>query len=369
MKIRQSNFELLKVISIFLIIMFHYVYKSGYIFNDLNFNSYVIKLFYFFGELGVNLFILITGYFMIKSKFSMKKLVLMITSVNFYYLVSVLIGYYLKIDYFTFSTKNILLSLFPCIFKRYWFITSYLIIYIFSPYINKFINSLSKIQYKKFLLTCLLIWCVIPTIFGLFYNSSETILYFSRLIWMFIMYLVGSYIRLYSLNYYNNKKTLFITILSCTLILASSILVIYKFSSIFKKIGTIEVSYLWTPNNIIMFILSISIFGLFMNLKINNNKIINILASTTLGIYMIHDGLLNKYIWDNLFHTFDKLNGDYLVLHILFDSIIIFIFCFVIEIIRKNFEKITISKIYDYISNSNFSKNICKKLNYLIKKI
>lgn len=59
---RKNNIELLRVIAMFLIITFHYVYKSDYIIESLNLSSILIKTFYFFGELGVNLFILITGY-------------------------------------------------------------------------------------------------------------------------------------------------------------------------------------------------------------------------------------------------------------------------------------------------------------------
>ena len=60
-KNRQTNFELLRIFSMLLIISFHYVYKSGYIVKELTFSNTIINYFYFFGELGVNLFILISG--------------------------------------------------------------------------------------------------------------------------------------------------------------------------------------------------------------------------------------------------------------------------------------------------------------------
>ncbi len=66
--VRESNLDLLKIISILLIIMFHYAFKSGYDFTNFNINAYVIKVMYYFGELGVNLFVLISGYFMCKKK-------------------------------------------------------------------------------------------------------------------------------------------------------------------------------------------------------------------------------------------------------------------------------------------------------------
>lgn len=361
---RKSNFELLRIISMLFIISFHYVYKSNFYFENLNYNSFIVKSFYFFGELGVNLFILITGYFMIKSKFSYKKLILLITCVNFYYLISVILGYFLEINYFDYNLKNILLSFFPCLFNRYWFITSYIIIYILSPYINKFIYSLSKNQYRKFLVIILLIWCFIPTFFGLLYNSSEKMLYYSRFIWLLIMYFVGSYIRLYSLNFYKKKKYIILVGLISYVVMISSIVFISIYSNIFKKIGTVEVAYLWSPNNIFMFLLSISIFGYFINLNIKNSKIINTLASTTLGIYMIHDGLLNRYIWDRL-NTFNKLNSNFSILYIIFDTIIIFLVCSIIEYVRKKVEKKILVPVIDSIND----KRINKFINKLLKKI
>ena len=48
-KERKSNFELLRIVATLLIISFHYVFNSGYIFYNLNINSLIIKSFYFLG--------------------------------------------------------------------------------------------------------------------------------------------------------------------------------------------------------------------------------------------------------------------------------------------------------------------------------
>ena len=45
-KERQSNIELLRIISILLIISFHYVFKSGYVFEELNISSFIVKSFF-----------------------------------------------------------------------------------------------------------------------------------------------------------------------------------------------------------------------------------------------------------------------------------------------------------------------------------
>lgn len=96
-KHRSSNFELLRIVAMLFIISFHYVYKSGYIFDSLTIHSVIIKSFYFLGELGVNLFILITGYFQVKGKFSIEKLIKLILEVSFYYIFTFFIHNYIYI--------------------------------------------------------------------------------------------------------------------------------------------------------------------------------------------------------------------------------------------------------------------------------
>ena len=362
-KKRKSNIELLRIIATILIIMFHYVYKSNYTYQILNINSFIIKSFYFLGELGVNLFILITGYFHKNIKFSFKKLILLSIEVLFYYLLNIIILFLLG-QYKPQNFKSIFLLFFPIILSKYWFITAYILLYLISPYLNIIIDNLSKKKYQKFLILLLTIWSIIPTIFGLFFNSSETLLYYTRFTWLIIIYFTGAYIKNYKIKFIDTKSKNIICIIITTILLLLSIIIIYHNRLLFNKIGTMEISYLWTPNNIIMFILSISIFNYFINLNISYNKIINTLASTSLGIYMIHDGALQNYIWIKIFKTNIQLYTKYYLIHIIYTSIIIFIIGFIIDIIRQILEKNTIDKL---LSSKTFNRLIYK-LNIIIDK-
>ena len=73
------------------------------------------------------------------------------------------------------------------------------------------IYSLKKNEYQKLLIIVLSVWCFIPTIFGLFYNSSEMFFFYNRLIWLIMMYFVGAYIRIYSIKIFDSKKRCLIT--------------------------------------------------------------------------------------------------------------------------------------------------------------
>jgi surface polysaccharide O-acyltransferase-like enzyme len=347
-KERKTNIELLRIIAMILIISFHYVYKSNFTFEELSVNSFIVKVFYMFGELGVNLFILITGYFMVTGKFSVKKLIYLIIEVNFYYLLSILIGQKLGTIQLT-TAKDYMMIFFPTIHARYWFITAYIIVYILSPYLNILIQNMKKKEYQRLLMILLLIWCIIPTIFGVFYNTTENMLFYSRLIWLIVMYLVGAYIKLYPIEIFSKKRNSILCAILTFACMLVSIVIIYKFKNIFEKLGTTEIAYFWTPNTMLMFLLSVSIFEIFLNIKMKSIKIVNIIASTTLGIYMIHDGVLQRYIWDTIFKTTEHLSNNSwkIIIDIMIATIIIFIAGTIIDLIRQFIEKITIKKILD----------------------
>ncbi len=356
---RQSNIELLRIVSMLFIIMFHYVYKSGYTSPTFTFNYFIVKLFYMLGELGVNIFILISGYFMIKGKFSIKKLIKLLLEVEFYYLFSVFIASKLGIYTVSHTFKGIFMLFFPTTLNRYWFITVYVLIYILSPYLNILANNMDKKTYQKFLFTVLLIWCVIPTFFGLFFNGTESMLYYSRFIWLIIIYFVGAYIRLNPVNIFSKNNNAIICFSISTVATIIGILGFYKFRNILANLGTTEIAYFWQPNSILMFLLSISLFTIFLKVKINYNFIINKLASTTLAVYMLHDGILQGYIWNNIFKTKMRLGGGYSIIHILIATVIIYLVGSVIDLIRQ----FLFDNVLDRLINNFKSKKASVQLN------
>lgn len=343
---RNSNIELLRIISILLIICFHYVYKSGYISTNITTHTFFVKSIWFLGELGVNLFILITGYHLCKTKASVKKLILLCLEVLFYnfllYGLEILFG-----NNQVNTLKEKILLFFPIITQKYWFVTAYILVYILSPFYNILINYFSKRTYQKFLIINILLWTILPTIFGIFYNTSESILYYNRFIWLTLMYFVGAYIRNFDIKFFNSKKRSLITFILTYLTMLLSMLFIYNSRKFLVSLGTSEIAYFWTPNNILMLILSISMFKFFTNLNIRNDILINKIASTTFGIYLLHDGSFTDYIWKYIFRTNAHIYKPTFWIHMLIATLYIFIIGVFIDFIRQVIEKYTVKKILD----------------------
>ena len=84
-KLRDSNIELLRIISMIMIVVHHYEMFAGFTNSgNVSLNSYIEIALYSLGKLGVNIFVIISGYFLITSQFNTKKAVKLWMQIFFY---------------------------------------------------------------------------------------------------------------------------------------------------------------------------------------------------------------------------------------------------------------------------------------------
>lgn len=352
---RESNMELLRIISIFMIIVFHCAYKSGFDFTPgLSINTLILKGMWMLGELGTNLFMLISGYYMIHGRFKLKKLIRLLAEVQFYTWITIWLGSRLGI-YALSDWKSILFAFFPVTLNWNWFITAYILIYILSPYLNLLIHAMDAKTFRGFLGTALGIYCLIPTVWGLFLGGTEDMLYYNRMIWLAIMYFLGAYIREYGKKPEENRKRYAAVAVCSGAVMAVSILAIDQFSGFFAALGTTESAYFWPPNTLPMVCLSIGVFGMFRNLKITFHPWIHRLASTTLGIYLLHDGILSVWLWETVFRCAEYQDSPYLVFRILVAAAIIFTAGAAADLLRQALELPVLRCLTKYGNNSFIS--------------
>lgn len=347
--VRESKFELMRIIAILFIITWHIIMHGHLIENTTNQSIIIpLQIIQFLIMVHVSLFILLTGYFQSKSKFKFKKFIKLIIITIFYsitlYLISIKVGWitdYNKISLF----NNMNLSS----VGGYWFISQYLILYALSNYINIFINSLNKKQYNKLLIILFIILSIIPLLTGnkIIANSGYNFYFFIYL------YLIGAYLRIYPLkkSYLfkktTNKKYILIMISIFLLMTYLNFSIQYLtdhfkslnsiFSELYNRISYTKLSYS-SPFCIIQ---AISLFEIFNSMNIKSNKI-NYISKYVIGIYLIHD---NNYIRQNIYKIIgiDKPYNSYKVfITIIITTISIFIACLIIDIIRdKLFNLIT----------------------------
>ena len=336
-KLRNSNLEILRIVSMILILFHHFYYNNINLdYSNLTINQFIVQFLSSAGKIGVNCFVLITGYFTIESKFKIKKLLKLYGQILFYSIGGGIIA--VTVFHTNIGIKDLIKTILPISYNNWWFITTYIIVYLLSNYINKFLKSISKKEYIFLVALLLVIWSIIPS----FINGK---IEFSTIDWFILLYMIGAYIKLYvNNNTINNKKVaILLSILIC--LSALSIIVLDKF---YNKIEIDPLHFALPMNQILPLLISICLFIIFLNYKCNNSKIINKIASCTLGVYLIHTHLLLRdIIWIKIFKVSDVINSSYIVLYEIFIFIIIYFICTLIDYIRQN----TIEKLYIKLIN------------------
>ena len=309
-KMRLSNFELLRIICILLIVAHHFSVHSNPITNETNFNLYLHSALATGGKIAVNIFILISGYFMIDSNFKFKKLLKLIFQTLFY---TILIYLGLCIfKYETFNISTLIQQFFPISNKLYWFMTSYILLYILSPFLNKLLKCCSKKEHI-ILLTLLL---VLQTNFFDLNNPFNL----GDLSWFITLYISSALVKIHY-----NELRLNSYIISFYILSLVTMILLYAF---------LEVN-MWSINHILCYFISITTFIIFKNLKIKESKMINLVSSTTLGVYLLHDNnFIRELLWNKWLDVpYHFQRGDFWLFSII-SILVVFIICSAIDYIR-----------------------------------
>lgn len=299
---RNSAFEILRIIAIIFIIAHHFSVHGGFNFGIYEetslivFNSTWINFIAQLGKVGVNLFILISAFYLIdNTRFKTKKFLAILLEMLSISLVIGLVFYFKEKKEFTMPwLKSVL---FPFGGSAWWYMTYYLLLYLLSPLLNLGLKAMNKKAHLILAITFTVIWSLIPTLIAKDYG-------FSNLGWFITLYLIGSYIRLYDVKL---KMKPCLGILLSVGIFVSWFMIKFWIGRTYHGnnyyvLRIITWFNLINMNNAVQVLCTILLFLAFKNIEMKSCKPINLIASTTLTIYLIHDSDdLRHYLWIKLF--------------------------------------------------------------------
>ena len=219
-KERQSNIELLRILLIIGVIILHYNNKTiGGGFEYVKYESIIFYILYILESVficAVNLFMLISGYFMCTSyKRNLWKPIELVVQVILFSLGIYFFKIILKTD--DFSIK----SLFGRFVPANYFVILYIVVYFFSPFVNKLLYSLDNKQLKLFVITSVLLFSVYPTLVDIFreltgkeWNGLSSIgMYGSQwgysVVNFLLMYILGAYIKIQGYSNLHQRNIVF----------------------------------------------------------------------------------------------------------------------------------------------------------------
>lgn len=300
-KKRESNFELLRIISMLGIIIYHLMlhhtdFTRFSFVNEHRFSSYqdleIIQIFFTFGQISNTLFILITGYFLIsKEKIDVVKPGIKLLSRAYSVVILTLIFSFLfnKYDLSIFSHSDINMLL-----HGWWFVGYYIFIIIFAKiYLNSYLKKLKQKSYLHVILILLVL-----SNFMLVFNFLSNLKIDSFVLGI-LAYSIGGYIRLYNPLKDVKLMTLLLILISFFVLLIiqykvnmnNNLQKFYVEKLTQPDLFTVNSPFaniLWSPSAIFL-IASIIVFELFRRIQIGSIKIINDISAAVFTIYLFHE--------------------------------------------------------------------------------
>lgn len=185
--------------------------------------------------------------------------------------------------------KAVASGLVPQLKGRYWYITCYIPVAIFQPYINKMILSLNEKEHLRLSVLIIALFGFIQSfvIVDLFTFKSGY-----SFVWLLCLYIIGAYIRrvdLFSKAKKLKVKTMAIFLAGSAVLLLGNLLI----KVVMHRTMQYFVSYI-SPITLLM---SICLLLFFRGMQINHfKKTLSFLSMVTFDVYLIHCHIL---IYDN----------------------------------------------------------------------
>ncbi len=307
MKVRDANMDLMRITAMLLVMLFHDNFYSiaveeGSITGFPSSHIFGFALMKCISMVCVNMFILISGWYGIRP--TLKKFFEMTFQVWFFS-----IPIYLAI---CFTYDDIQFS--SIIFLRllslwgYWFIPSYLLLYICAPILNSFVEHTSKKTFSLVLTSYYLLMFLVGWLqhAPYFNNGCSPLLFFA-------LYLTARYLRLYPCRL-SNMKIQQVAIVYLVVLLATTGICTFFTVSHHQNLADLMGNYI-SPFNILLSVLLLIIFS-----KLNiRSSMVNKIGISCFSAYLLHNSpyfYLKIYypIGCYSFHLESKLLGLLLII-------------------------------------------------------
>ena len=349
---RKSNFELLRIVAMCMIVLHHvavhgvmHVNEGGYAYEVWRVGSLANKVWTCLlvpgGEVGVALFFMITGYFCYaKSKVSVRRVVL---ETWFYLTLTTVICLCLSDQEYTFAetlhaVKRLLM---PIAGSGYWFATVYVVIILLLPYVNQRLGSMSVRGLFRFLVLVLVLWYAWGRV-GPYYDFIRGLFFYALGTWL------GRSDRLRSMP---GTLCVVLFVLGWTLCAAAQYVVAEQTGLQDDAAVLMVEGATLVRTTVAVPTCAICLFSLFSSLHMGSREAINKLASCMFGVYLIHDApLVRHLLWegDTGWGTRLFANAWFPVTSLAL-AIAVLVACVVVDVLRQRFVEPPLMRLADGI--------------------
>ena len=299
-KARQANIELLRIIAMLMVVILHYLSKGQAIVSMAE-NTGVLNLCLWFLEalciVTINLYVLISGYFLVEATWKFSRLISLWFQVMFYSLgvpvVCLALGLGEVEQWGLYDWINVL---FPVQMEHYWFITAYVVLYLFVPVLSAGVKKMTKKQHQLVVAGLLLVFSIPKSILPIGIPTDRFGYDFG---WFLCLFVIASYIRMYGIPFFSNKRRSFaVYILAIIGILGISFLCAVLSRKGLPLTYAMDMPYCY--NHILVLSASVALFFVFRYIRIPQGRVSNVIckiSSYSLGVYLLHENLAVRTKW------------------------------------------------------------------------
>lgn len=303
MKARDAHLDLLRIVSMLLIILLHSIDHSG-VLEQADSSSgamyFYVRFLYAAAQVCVNCYVMLSGYYLVESRFRLQKLVALWMEVAFYSFTFKAL--FMLTGQSALSPVSLLACFFPIVTGRYWFITIYVGMYAIFPFLNRLIHAMKKTEHAALnlcLFVLLSLWVSIhPAIAGM--NSGGG----WGLTWFVALYLAAAWLRLYYKPSYK-AGLWFAVALIIPLIMAGAAAVLGGGTNVPVSATLLAIVKNWFRyDSAPVYGMTVALFLAFLNMRVKNAgaaRLCSYVSPLTLGVYLIHaHANVSPWLWELL---------------------------------------------------------------------
>lgn len=357
MKKRQINFELLRILCMYMIVVGHCLFhgrvtaKLGY--GTVNyFLSYLIQS---FSVVHVNCFVMIGGYFAVDREFRSQRILKLWRQVAFYS-----IGIFAVIAVFgTVGSVDVIHAFLPISSDTYWFASVYMGMTLLMPFVSMLAMRLTKKQYQCLLLLLALFFSFNPMIFRI--NTYGT--YTGReLGWFLFLTLLAGYVKLHTRPDKRYFLRGFLGYAAASLAVLGSV---YLSVELHRE----NIGYFLNYNSPLALLATLSLFLCVKNMPLGESKLDPLIlkaAGVAFGVYLIHDNYLIRYlVWDT-FRASKVALTHWAVIYACAAGAVVYIICGAAELVRQKIFAFFRAR-YEKTALYRKEQLLCEKLNAVFR--
>ncbi|MBP5528976.1 MAG: acyltransferase family protein [Lachnospiraceae bacterium] len=340
-KERQLNMEVLRIVAMLMIITLHYLDKGGVLKEfelKMGLNRNLAWIIEAFCMGSVNIYVLISGYFLSKSEFKFKKVIVLWAQILCYSWIITAIFAIVTKGAFNFANGiyDAIPLVLPVTGSHYWFGTVYILLYLFVPFLNKGIEAMDKKQFKGILIAAVAVFSLWNTILPFTQPLADR--EGMDICWFVCLYLIAAYIRKYPEDFKLNRWIyLLISAASAFLTfgLGKAILLVDAYVG---KLGGYAKNF-YPYNSLFILVASVCIFLFVLKGDLKAPKwlsaVILFASQGTFGVYLLHEHNLIKYRWPVWFGI-EKVSGTPLfILHLIGTILAVFALGIAVDFVRR----------------------------------